>query len=91
VAAVGLKKYRGGGGGVSKMADNEDAAASLGHAEPLSVQHPPGEPIPEVGQRPEDGAKVASAGRRQQSGDVFEWDSAMACSRDQAHEVEEQP
>jgi hypothetical protein len=44
-AAFALKKYFG-GASVSKMSDNEDAAAALGDSEMLSVQHPPGDAIP---------------------------------------------
>ena len=53
------------------MSDNEDATASLGHSEELSVQHSPGATIPEFRQRPDDGAKVPPAIRRQNTGDVF--------------------
>lgn len=69
--AFALKKYRRGTAPVSKMSDNEDATAPLGHSEELSVQHSPGATIPEVRQRPEDGAKVPSAVRRQDTRDVF--------------------
>jgi len=69
--ALALKKYRCGTAPVSKMSDNEDATASLGHSEELSVQHSPGATIPEFRQRPEDGAKIPSAVRRQNTGDVF--------------------
>jgi len=61
--ALALKKYRRGTAPVSKMSDNEDATASLGHSEELSVQHSPGATIPEFRQRPEDGAKIPSAVR----------------------------
>ena len=56
--AFPLKKYRRGTPPVSKMSDNEDATASLGHSEELSVQHSPGATIPEFRQRPDDGTKV---------------------------------
>jgi hypothetical protein len=69
--AIALMKYRRGTPPVSKMSDNEDATASLGHAEELSVQHSPGATIPEFSQRPEDGTKVPSAIRGQNTGDVF--------------------
>jgi hypothetical protein len=59
--AFALKKYRCGTAPVSKMSDNEDATASLGHAEETSVQHSPGATVPEFRQRPEDGAKIPSA------------------------------
>jgi hypothetical protein len=70
--ALGLKKYLGGTGSVSKTADNEDTTASLGHSEVLSVQHSVGEPVPEFRQRPEHGAHVPSAFRRQEAGDVLD-------------------
>ena len=69
--AFALKKYRCGTSPVSKMSDNEDATASLGHSEELSVQHSPGATIPEFRQRPDDGAKVPPAVRGQDTGDVF--------------------
>ncbi len=69
--ALALKKYRRGTSPVSKMSDNEDATATLGHSEELSVQHPPGATIPEVRQRREDGAKVPASVRGQNSGNVF--------------------
>jgi hypothetical protein len=50
--AFALKKYRHGTAPVSKMSDNEDAAAALGHSEELSVQDSPGATIPEFCQRP---------------------------------------
>jgi hypothetical protein len=53
------------------MSDNEDATASLGHSDELSVQHSPGATIPEFRQRPDDGTKIPPAVRRQNAGDVF--------------------
>jgi hypothetical protein len=44
--AVGERKYFGSGFG-SKMADKEHALPSLGQAEVLRVQHPPGPHIPD--------------------------------------------
>jgi hypothetical protein len=43
----------------------------LGQSEILSVQHPPGEPIPEFCQRPKEGSQRPSSVRRQDTGDVF--------------------
>jgi hypothetical protein len=43
------------------MSDNEDARASLGHAEVLSVQHSPRRTIPEFRERPDKDSKVPSA------------------------------
>jgi hypothetical protein len=68
---LALKKYRCGRSPVSKVSDNEHTAASLGHSEPLSVQHSVGEPIPELSQRPEEGTKVPSSSTRQNTGDIF--------------------
>lgn len=39
------------------MSDKEHTAAALGHSEELSVKHSVGETIPEVSQRPEEGAE----------------------------------
>lgn len=58
------------------MSDKEDATASLGHSEVLSVQHSVGEAIPELSHRPEDGTKVPSTVRRQRTWDVFPEDPA---------------
>ena len=69
--AVALKKYRCGTSPVSKTSDNEHTAASLGHSEELSVQNSVGEPIPELAQEPEEGAKVPSSVAGQDAGDVF--------------------
>jgi hypothetical protein len=74
--AFALKKYRCGTPPVSKMSNNEDATASLGHSEELSVQHSPGATIPEFRQRPDDGAEVPPAVRGQNTGDVFPDDPA---------------
>ena len=69
--AVALKKYRGGTSPVSKMSDNEHAAAALWNSKVLSVQCSVGEPIPEFCQRPEEGAKRPSLVNRQDAGDVL--------------------
>jgi hypothetical protein len=53
------------------VSDNEHTATSLGHSEPLSVQHSVGEPIPELCQPPEEGTKVPSSSRGEHTGDVF--------------------
>ena len=60
-AALGLKKYLGGTGWVSKTSDNEDAAPSLGYSEVLSVKHPPGDAVPEFDQPSNQDGKVASS------------------------------
>jgi hypothetical protein len=56
---------------ISKMADNEHTLPSLGQSEVLSVQHSVGEPIPELAQPPEEGAKGPSSVRRQHTGDIL--------------------
>jgi hypothetical protein len=68
----------GGSGPVSKTSDNEDTSPALRdgsgpspHSHVLSVQHSVGEPIPEFPQRPEEGAKVPSSVRGQNTGDIF--------------------
>jgi hypothetical protein len=53
------------------VCDNEHTSATLGDSKPLSVQNSVGEPIPEFCQRPEEGAKVPSSCRRQDSRDVL--------------------
>jgi hypothetical protein len=58
------------------MSDNEDATASLGHSEELSVQHSPGATIPEFRQRANDGTKIPPSIRGQNTGDVFPDDPA---------------
>jgi hypothetical protein len=60
------------------MSDNEhtppplrDSAGEAAHSDVLSVKNPVGEPIPEFCQHPEEGAKIPSSVRRQDSGDIF--------------------
>lgn len=72
------------------MSDNEDSTAPLGHSEELSVQHSPGATIPDVRQRPEDGAKVPSAVRRQDAGDVFPDNPARPQSASKAAKLDGQ-
>jgi hypothetical protein len=69
--AFALKKYRSGSLPVSKMSDNEDSAATLGHSEELSVQNSICDPVPEFSHRPEHGSKRPSGVDRQNAGDVF--------------------
>ena len=88
--AFPLKKYRHGTAPVSKMSDNEDATASLGHSEELSVQHSPGATIPEFRQRPDDGAKVPPAVRGQNAGDVFPDDPPRPQSASKAAKLDGQ-
>jgi hypothetical protein len=53
------------------MSDNEDAPASLGYSEILSVKNSVGDPIPEFDQHPEEGSKRPSVVDRQDAGDVL--------------------
>jgi hypothetical protein len=69
--AVALKKYRRGTSPVSKMSDNEHAAAPLWNSKELSVKGSIGPPIPEFAQAPEEGTKVPSFVARQDAGDVL--------------------
>jgi hypothetical protein len=69
--AVALKKNRCGTSPVSKMSDNEDATAALRYSCELRVDGSIGPLEPEFAQRPEEGTKVPSASRRQDTGDVF--------------------
>jgi len=55
----------------SRMADNEDATTTLGHSEMARVEHPVRDTIPEVCQAPEEGAKIPSSPRRQDTADIF--------------------
>jgi hypothetical protein len=72
VAALGLKKYLGGSGPVSKTSDNEHTAAALGHSEVLSVKHPVGPPIPEFCQPSKDDGHVSAAVAGEKAGDVLD-------------------
>ena len=69
--AVALKKYRCGTSPVSKMSDNEDAAAALWNSEVLSVKNSVCDPIPELPQHPEEGSERPSSVDRQDAGDVL--------------------
>jgi len=88
--ALALKKNRSGRSPVSKMSDKEDAPAPLGNSEVLSVQHSPGEAIPEFSQRPDDGGKIPSAARGQHSGHVLPDDPAGATSASQTAKLKGQ-
>jgi hypothetical protein len=81
--AFAESEYLGGSGPVSSTSlkeatDDEHPAAALRdgsgpspHSHVLSVQHSVGPPIPEFAQRPEEGAKVPSSVRGQNTGDVL--------------------
>jgi hypothetical protein len=86
--AFALKKYRRGSLPASKMSDNEDAAAALGHSEELSVQNSVRDPIPEFDQRPEHGSKCPSRVNRQDAGDVFPDDPAGAQALSQSEKLQ---
>jgi hypothetical protein len=88
--AFALKKYRCGTAPVSKMSHNEDATASLGHSEELSVQHSPGATIPEFRQRPDDGSNVPSSVRGQNAGDIFPDDPPRPQSASKAAKLDGQ-
>ena len=88
--ARALKKYRGWTSPVTKTRDNEHALPALGQSEILSVQNSVGEPIPEFDQAPEDGTKVPSASRRQDSRDVLPNQPLGPCSLSKAKKLEGQ-
>lgn len=71
LAARAESAYRG-SAVASKMADNEHSTAPLGDSEESSVQYPPREAVPEVGQRAENDGKVSSVGSGEKPRDVFE-------------------
>jgi len=88
--ARALKKYRGWTSPVTKTRDNEHALPALGQSEILSVQNSVGEPIPEFDQAPEDGTKVPSGSRRQDSRDVLPRQPLGPCSLSKAKKLEGQ-
>jgi len=59
--AVALKKNRCGTSPVSKISDNEHAAAALWNSEILSVKNPVRDPIPAFFQPPKKGGKISSS------------------------------
>src|SRR5690606_39273314 len=62
--------------------------APLGYSEVLSVKHPVGPPSPEFRQEPEEGAKIPSSARRQDSGDVLPENPAGANSLSQGQKLD---
>jgi hypothetical protein len=50
---------------------DEHPSTPLGHSEVLSVQHSPGDAIPDVDQTPDDRRHISAAVRREKSGDVL--------------------
>jgi hypothetical protein len=74
-----LKKYFGRWSPVvSKISDNEDATASLGYSEVLSVQHPVADAIPALPKRCEDCSEIPSAVTAKDARDVLPDDPASA-------------
>jgi hypothetical protein len=57
---MALKKNRCGRTPVSKISDNEDATASLGYSNELSVKDSVGDTIPELPKPTEEGVKIVS-------------------------------
>jgi hypothetical protein len=88
--AVALKKNRRGTSPVSKISDNEHATAPLWNSEVLSVQHSVGEPIPELDQPSEDGAKVPSSAAGQHAGDVLPHQPSGPCAISKPEKLERQ-
>lgn len=89
--AFALKKYRCGTlPESSRMCDKEDSAAALWNSEVLSVKNAVGEPIPELSQRPEEGAKVLSSVGGQDAGHVLPNDPAGAYSASKREELQGQ-
>ena len=64
------------------MSDNDDATPPLGYSGVLSVQHSPGEAIPEVDQRPDDGTHCAAV-----RGDAPAGAGFLATGRQEARDV----
>jgi hypothetical protein len=69
--AVGLKKNLCGSAPVSKTRDKDDSTATLRDSEVLSVEHSVSEPVAELHQRPEEGTKVPSTIRTEDTWHVF--------------------
>ena len=70
------------------MCNNEDATTTLGHSEELSVQNSVSDPVPEVCQRPEDGAKRPSSVDGQHSGDVLPDDPSRSSASSQSEKLQ---
>src|SRR3546814_3683282 len=70
--AFWLKKYFGGRSPVSKMSDKEQTPAALWYSGKLSVKDSVGPPIPALFHEPEEGPKIPTLVRRQETGDVLE-------------------
>jgi len=86
-AAFGLKKYFRRCGPVSKTSGNEDAAASLGHSEPLRVQNSPRHAVPQVIQVSQDGGEVPAAVDRKEPVNVLADKPTGACLSQEPHDV----
>jgi hypothetical protein len=72
------------------MSDNEHSTAPLGDSEESSVKYPPGEAIPDVGQRAENDGKVSAVGRGEKPWDVLDQDPSWAKLICDPCELEEQ-
>ena len=67
--------------------NNVDSLARLGDSEVFAVKHTPADRIPELGQRPDDGAKISSTVRAKKTCNVFEQDNSGACFSNEASKV----
>jgi hypothetical protein len=88
-AAFGLKKYFGWTWG-SKMSDNVDTAASLGHSEILAIKHSPRQAIPAFGKRFEDDPHVLTLLRRQETKNILDKEPSGFEKCDHTGELEEE-
>jgi len=88
--ARGLKKYRDRWSPVSKIADNEHTAASLGDSEKLSVKDSPRDAIPALDHEPDEGRECESVVGRKDSGDVLPNHPAGADSASKAKKLDGQ-
>lgn len=88
--ALELKEYVG-GASVSKMADNEHTAASLGHSEELRVQYPPRQTVPELVQRGQQASESLPALDRERSRDVLPHEPSRANLANASNVLEHEP
>jgi hypothetical protein len=88
-AAFGLKEYFGWAWG-SKMSDNVDTAAPLGHSEVLRVEYPPRQAVPDVGQRIHDDSEIVAFSGSKEPWNVLDEEPRRAERRRDAAELEEE-
>jgi len=88
-AAFGLKEYFGWARG-TKMSDNVDTAAALGHSEVLRVEYPPRQAVPEVGQRIHDDSEIVSFSGSKEPWNVLDEEPRRAERLRDAGELEEE-